>query len=858
MIHESISGMYDNFPKGEAICLINVDDKGQLFISEEARECLSEIKEPVAVLAVCGKFRSGKSSLLSSFVGRKGAFEVSHKVHACTKGIRMYSSQLKVKDHKVILLDTEGLMATDSDSTHDAKIFALSILLSSAFIYNVSTTIDETTLSTLRVVIEFASMMMGDKDNASQLAQNMPQFNVLVRDFSLELERQTGEPMSATEWLEETLSVETAQKCGERLANVDDKVELRKTIKEIFPERKCYTLPRPSSKMGNIDISSEKTLNKEFVTGMRNLKTDIVEKTPVKQILSEIVTGNMLLQIAEQLVNKINEGSTPRIRDSWALVVELQARDAADSAIKHMCSVTANWANSPMSLSKMKTALGKIQTEARQRFEAQLKGKAVDENIRIYLNDRLEERYKEVYDACAAAKNLEAKIRIQEHINTLRSQISKVSVDAPEKWDVVESFIRDYLPMWKTSMEDTECTSDLVELVDTNTGMFLDIIKSIMSSSVVSSHHQLEEQNRDLQDQLSTQSAEMEKADNEHRKNIEQLREDQSVLLQEQIEEVEQMNAGKTKTFTDRISKLEKEILVLEASNLELSSTITDLNNQLVDDNDSQHSNAALESEIEKSENLKNQLEEVTQRAEKAELNLEKLRTDQKNNEDTLKRTMDEIKTHTDVFIASKEEGFRKTLEEKEEENSMLSQRVATLTASISKLEGNDLELKTTIDTLQASLGEEKKNFKSFRTEERKRYDDLQGDILRTQQKSAADLLRQDREWADKYNTQTQEKSELELQVARLTHLNSNGKRELERANEYLEENKRLKREHDENKLQITRMEASNSNLRKRLEDRENIAASQSKKVNDMHDKQTELERRLAVEEFKNTITWKS
>jgi len=43
----------------------------------------------------------------------------------------------------VFLLDTEGSGSTERNTTHDAKIFALVVLLSSLFVYNSMGAIDE-------------------------------------------------------------------------------------------------------------------------------------------------------------------------------------------------------------------------------------------------------------------------------------------------------------------------------------------------------------------------------------------------------------------------------------------------------------------------------------------------------------------------------------------------------------------------------------------------------------------------------------------------------------------------------------------------------------------------------------------
>jgi hypothetical protein len=54
---------------------------------------------------------------------------------------------------QVIILDTEGMGALDEDSNHDVRIFSLSILLSSYFIYNSVGSIDENALQNLSLVI---------------------------------------------------------------------------------------------------------------------------------------------------------------------------------------------------------------------------------------------------------------------------------------------------------------------------------------------------------------------------------------------------------------------------------------------------------------------------------------------------------------------------------------------------------------------------------------------------------------------------------------------------------------------------------------------------------------------------------
>lgn len=52
-----------------------------------ALELIKSIEKPIAVLSVCGPYRTGKSYFASSVLGVPNAFTVRHKTEACTHGI---------------------------------------------------------------------------------------------------------------------------------------------------------------------------------------------------------------------------------------------------------------------------------------------------------------------------------------------------------------------------------------------------------------------------------------------------------------------------------------------------------------------------------------------------------------------------------------------------------------------------------------------------------------------------------------------------------------------------------------------------------------------------------------------------
>ena len=117
----------------------------------------------VAIISVCGKYRTGKSYLLNKLFldeirarsgrtdVRKEGFSVGPTINPCTKGLWLlkeifYSPNDPNKETPIILIDTEGLGAFDEEENHDAKIFLLAMLLSSLLLYNSIGSIDENAL----------------------------------------------------------------------------------------------------------------------------------------------------------------------------------------------------------------------------------------------------------------------------------------------------------------------------------------------------------------------------------------------------------------------------------------------------------------------------------------------------------------------------------------------------------------------------------------------------------------------------------------------------------------------------------------------------------------------------------------
>lgn len=114
---------------------------------------------------------------------KQDAFEVGPSINPCTKGIWIYCTPLEVMDTdgkmlNLIIIDTEGLGALDEDNNHDNKIFSLSLLLSSCFIFNSLGAIDEHTIENLNLIVNLSKHIhLNDHKNEEQfITENFPVF----------------------------------------------------------------------------------------------------------------------------------------------------------------------------------------------------------------------------------------------------------------------------------------------------------------------------------------------------------------------------------------------------------------------------------------------------------------------------------------------------------------------------------------------------------------------------------------------------------------------------------------------------------------------------------------------------------
>jgi len=311
-------------------------ENNRFAVNPEAVTWLQGLQAPLAVVVVAGLYRTGKSFLLNRVIlGKQSAFTVGPTTRACTKGIWLWSETLTAqgpdnRDVKVVVLDTEGIGAPTADATHDTRIFALGLLLSTFFIYNSVGSIDEQALSNMSLVTNLSKQLRST--NEADLS-DYPAFLWVVRDFALQLMNQEGKPIGSTEYLEDAL-----RDVDGTHPTADAKNRIRTCLRSFFPVRDCFTMVRPctnETQLQTLDQLPNKSLRPEFVHQAVELRERIFKEASMRpfRVNGVELNGSMLASMCAQYVQAMNDGCVPVIQDAWSYVCDAQRLQKEEACV---------------------------------------------------------------------------------------------------------------------------------------------------------------------------------------------------------------------------------------------------------------------------------------------------------------------------------------------------------------------------------------------------------------------------------------------------------------------------------------------------------------------------------------------
>ena len=319
-------------PHNEAVPFI-VYENGKFIITNQSKLLLNQKKiKHIGIISLVGKYRTGKSFLLNRVIlnnKAKSGFSVGPTFKPCTKGIWIWSEPIMIKNNSeefpCFMIDTEGLGAYDEEVNHDSKIFLIAILISSLFIFNSFGTIDENAISSLSFVLNLSKTIKlknsFKEDNKDELAQYFPYFLWLLRDFSLRLVDKNGKNITEKQYLESALE---NIKGGENNEIIQEKNRVRTLIRTYFPERDCFALVRPVEEEKNLQklqFLPDEQLRVEFLDQAKNFRNKVFNKIKPKTFHGQMISGSMLVELVQSILDSINGGGIPVIENSWKYVM---------------------------------------------------------------------------------------------------------------------------------------------------------------------------------------------------------------------------------------------------------------------------------------------------------------------------------------------------------------------------------------------------------------------------------------------------------------------------------------------------------------------------------------------------------
>lgn len=375
----------------------------RILLNKEVRD-----REVVAV-SVAGAFRKGKSFLmdfmlrymynharedwlgdseepLTGFSWRGGSERE-------TTGIQIWSEVFLVdkpdgRKVAVLLMDTQGTFDSQSTLRDSATVFALSTMISSMQVYNISQNVQEDDLQHLQLFTEYGRLAM--EETFLKPFQSMI---FLVRDWSFPYEFPYGQE-GGMKFLEKRLKISENQ--HEELQNV------RKHIHSCFTNISCFLMPHPGLKVAtNPHFDGRiKEIDGEFINNLGVLVPWLLspENIDVKEINGSKITCRGLLEYFKAYIKIYQGEELPHPKSMLQATAEANnlaavaaAKDLYNKKMEEVCGGDRPF----LAPSELQSRHGVIREEALQLFRS-VKKMGGEEFSRRYLM-QLETEIDEVF-----------------------------------------------------------------------------------------------------------------------------------------------------------------------------------------------------------------------------------------------------------------------------------------------------------------------------------------------------------------------------------------------------------------------------------------------------------------------------
>ena len=710
MLNTEVNFSLEDTPDdGRALSMVNYDPSlGQFVINPEALEVIRQLQSPLGVISVAGMYRTGKSYLLNRMLlNRSGGFSVGPSINPCTKGLWMWSKTIPAhtpqgKPLNVLIIDTEGIGATDEDHNHDNKIMTLAILLSSYFLFNSMGTIDESSIQSLSFIVNITKNIQ-QKNGNKDFAKYLPAFMWVIRDFSLQLKNRDGNPITSKEYLEYSLELQNGT--SEFIVN---KNQIRKLVKEYFPNRDCVTLVRPLLEEGNLqklERTPASKLRKEFIEQVNYLRKTVLNSINPKKLNGQELNGEMFIDLIKSYVKMINEGAVPIIQTAWTYMRQNQALLAKKNALENYKKKTDEIINKfPMKEEFLRNILKKIKKEIILNFNEEIIGEADEKDLKELKSE---------------LKKIKSEI-INKNINSTKTQTNRFLI---ENYKNIDEKIKnnEYLNIseYKDDIEQFVqfCLNKCPPGPNRDIIIYEFIIKNIINTSGILSKSNMDEMERIICDN-SNNVDELIKELKEEKDKEKKLNNE----LKEITEKLEKLNQEKDKITSQNSNESDNLNKLMEEKNNEIIKLKNKLNTT---EKICEQKIKEMRQKVEEAEKISHQKElESTQIS--SDFQREKVLMEQKIIflEKTLKELEDnKLRSNPYNTTSKKNRNDETTLKQKKEK---LEDEIKRLNKVIKELQEKNIELDSQLLTKGKRIENEKNNIAELVETYQKKLEDLQ------------------------------------------------------------------------------------------------------------------------------------
>lgn len=329
--HQEVPQIDFECADGKPLQLVKITPNNKFELVQETADHLLTFNEGIAICSIVGKYRTGKSFLMNKLLslGSK-RFQVSGSVNACTKGIWIWSKPLYNENgnFNIFFMDSEGLDSVDRDGNLDSQLFALSVLLSSYFIYNSMGAIDETSINSLALITNLVKTVCVDNgqsvDTPYQLSQYAPKFLWILRDFVLDIKDLKGNSVSPNVYLESVLT-DLPLGQGGYTRNTEISTKIRQSIMSFFKNRDCITMIRPvhdETELRNVADLPDDRIRDEFLDQLYVVRNKIYQSCQQKIINGIGLDSSKFLVYLQQFIEAFNNGVAPVIKTAWETLLQ--------------------------------------------------------------------------------------------------------------------------------------------------------------------------------------------------------------------------------------------------------------------------------------------------------------------------------------------------------------------------------------------------------------------------------------------------------------------------------------------------------------------------------------------------------